>query len=101
MASYLERYLQGEYIQVWHELVALDDQVRKEPIYSDAWAVAGETMRRVRQNIERMIPRLRTLGYVFVQDQLLNERELSAQERNWIHMNPPVHTEPPSDIVAQ
>jgi hypothetical protein len=101
MASYLERYLQGECIEVWAELVALDDQVRKEPIYSDACAVACETMRRVRQNIEVLIPRLRALGYVFVRDQLPKERDLSAQERDWIQGNPPVRTEPPSDIVMQ
>src|SRR5579859_7270575 len=99
MVSYLERYLQGECIQVWAELVALGEHVREEPVYADAWAVACETMRRVRQNIEGVIPRLRARGYVFVHDQLSNGRGLLAQERDWIQGNPPVHTEPPSDIV--
>jgi hypothetical protein len=101
MASYLERYLQGECIQVWAELVALGDQIQNEPIYSDAWAVACETMRRVRQNIERMIPRLRALGYVFLHDQLPKERDFSVQGRNWIRALPPVRSEPSSDIVAR
>ncbi|HLZ56291.1 MAG TPA: hypothetical protein VKR06_05020 [Ktedonosporobacter sp.] len=101
MASYLERYLQGECIEVWAELVALDDQVRKEPIFSDAWAVARETMRRVRQNIEVLIPRLRALGYVFVHDQFPRERGFSTQELDWIRGNPPVRTEPASDIVLK
>lgn len=101
MASYLERYLQGECIQVWAELVALGDQIQNEPIYSDAWAVACETMRRVRQNIERMIPRLRALGYVFLHDQLPKERDFSVQALAWIQAIPPVRTEPPSNIVVQ
>jgi hypothetical protein len=44
--SYLERYLTGEHEQVWAELVALGAAVRDEPLYSDALAVARETMRR-------------------------------------------------------
>src|SRR5262245_2042430 len=63
--SYLDRYLAGEYEQVWAELVALDGVVREEPIYSDALAVARETMRRVRWNIETLIPRLIAIGYQF------------------------------------
>jgi len=55
MATYLERYLNGEYEQVWSELIALGEQVRQEPIYSDAYAVAEEAMRRVRVNIELLV----------------------------------------------
>jgi hypothetical protein len=60
---YLERYMAGEYERVWDELVALGAEVREEPLYSDALAVARETMRRVRHNIEMLIPRLQTMGY--------------------------------------
>jgi hypothetical protein len=62
---YLERYLAGEYEQVWDELVALGASVREEPLYGDALAVAHETMRRVRFNIEALVPRLEALGYEF------------------------------------
>src|SRR6266849_6050327 len=62
---YLERYLAGEYELVWDELVALGAEVREEPLYSDALAVARETMRRVRKNLEMLIPRLVTIGYQF------------------------------------
>lgn len=65
MASYLERYQRGEREQVWAELVALGDQVRSEPLHTDALAVARETMGRVRQNIEVLIPRLVAIGYQF------------------------------------
>lgn len=72
-ATYLERYLAGEYEQVWTELVALGEQVRAEPLYADAWAVACETMRRVRANIERLIPRLVKVGFIFGYDHLFQD----------------------------
>lgn len=65
MPAYLERYLVGEHERVWAELVALGGDVRQEPFYSDALAVARETMRRARANIETLIQRLTTLGYRF------------------------------------
>lgn len=65
MASFLDRYLRGEHEAVWEELTALGEQVRTEPIYSDAWAVASETMRRARTNVEWLIPRLEEIGYRF------------------------------------
>jgi hypothetical protein len=65
MATYLDRYPHGDHEQVWAELVALGPTVREEPLYSDAWAVARETMRRARLNMESLIPRLRAAGYDF------------------------------------
>ncbi len=65
MTPYLDRYMAGEYERVWDELVALGAEVREEPLYSDALAVARETMRRVRNNIEMLIPRLDPMGYQF------------------------------------
>jgi hypothetical protein len=63
--SYLSRYLAGEHREVWADLVALGDAVRHEPVLSDARAVAEETMRRVRRNVETLEARLRALGYDF------------------------------------
>ena len=63
--NYLERYRNGEYEQVWSDLQALGAAVREEPHYSEAHAVAAETMRRVRWNCELLVSRLRALGYVF------------------------------------
>ncbi|HLG76698.1 MAG TPA: hypothetical protein VKX46_09790 [Ktedonobacteraceae bacterium] len=65
MTSFLERYLRGECEQVWEELLGLGAQVRKEPLHSDALAVARETMRRVRRNCEILIERLERIGYIF------------------------------------
>jgi hypothetical protein len=64
-SSFLERYERGEHEQVWDELVALGAAVREEPVYTEALAVARETMRRARRNIEMLIPRLAAIGYQF------------------------------------
>jgi hypothetical protein len=63
--SYLERYERGDCEEVWLELTALGPAIRQEPLYSDALAVARETMRRVRHNVELLVERLRTLEYRF------------------------------------
>lgn len=65
MPTFLERYLAGEREQVWAELIALGEKVREEPVYSDAWAVAQETMRRAKANIETIYERLKSIGYLF------------------------------------
>ena len=63
--DYLERYTRGEFEEVWNELLVLGPAVREEPNYIQARQVADETMRRVRRNCERIVARLRTLGYAF------------------------------------
>ncbi len=65
MLSYFERYQGGEHERVWDELVQRGAEVFEEPLHLDAWAVAQETMRRVRHNIELLVPRLEQLGYRF------------------------------------
>jgi len=65
MASFLERYQAGQRVEVWDELRALGDAVREPRYYEDAWAVAVETMGRVRSNVELLIERLRADGYEF------------------------------------
>jgi hypothetical protein len=61
--TYFDRYLAGEHVQVWSDLVALGELVREKPVASDAWAVARETMRRARENIATLLSRLETVGY--------------------------------------
>lgn len=64
--NYLERYKNGEYEQVWAELLALGGTIREEPLYSEALAVAHETMTRVRNNVELLFQRLKDLNYQFL-----------------------------------
>jgi hypothetical protein len=63
--NYLERYLNGEYEQVWNDLQALGPAVRQEPHYALARQVAAETMRRVQRNCRLLVSRLRSAGYLF------------------------------------
>lgn len=65
MTSFLERYMEGEHRAVWAELLAYGGKVRQESLLDDARAVARETMRRARENIELLVPRLEVLGYRF------------------------------------
>jgi hypothetical protein len=65
MASYIQRYQQGDCEQVWDELLSLGNQVRHEPLFSEAQAVAYATMERVQKNLGVLIPRLQALGYIF------------------------------------
>src|SRR5262245_20266364 len=66
MPTYLDRYRQGERESVWAELLRLGGQIREQPLYADALAVARETMVRARANIELLVLRLSNLGYRFV-----------------------------------
>jgi hypothetical protein len=75
--TYLSRYLAGEHRQVWADLQALGEDVRREPVLSDARAVAEETMHRVRRNVEKIEARLRALEYDF-------ELYPDEQERNYM-----------------
>ncbi len=65
MQTYLDRYINGEFEQVWTDLLAQGNAIREEPLFSDAIAVATETMERVRYNISVIISRLDSLGYIF------------------------------------
>lgn len=61
----LRRYLAGEHEAVWAEMMALGPRVREASSVDDAWAVARETMRRARHNVELLIRRLDQIGYQF------------------------------------
>ncbi len=62
---FLERYMAGEHRQVWADLVALGPDVRRDPHADAAQAVAIETMKRVRTNIQTIVQRLTTMNYKF------------------------------------
>jgi hypothetical protein len=95
MTSFRDRYLRGECEQVWNELMALGANVREEPLYSDALAVARETMQRTRRNIEMLIPRLESFGYTF------GYGWTSPQEADWVKREPPRLGQPADDVQEQ
>ena len=74
MATFLERYQAGDRVAVWDDLMALGDGVRHDLYYQDARAVAAETMRRARHNVEELIRRLESMGYRF-QDEVSNAED--------------------------
>jgi hypothetical protein len=61
----LRRYQAGEHEAVWAEMMAPGAEVREPPYFEDARAVATETMRRARHNVELLIRRLDQLQYRF------------------------------------
>lgn len=64
-----DRYMTGDRVGVWKELIGLKGAVRTEPYAADALAVAYETMRRVRENAQTLVERLHGLGYRFPTEQ--------------------------------
>jgi len=95
MKSFFTRYQQGECEQVWNELYTLGPAVRKVDVYPDAEMVAVETMRRARQNIELLIPRLEEIGYAFGYAWAQEEAFIGEL---WIAHQPPRYTPPPPNI---
>lgn len=79
MPTFLERYLNGECAEVWADLIGLGGKVRRKSVLLDAEAVANETMRRARHNLEILIPRLAAVGYRFAAPAL--ERRLEHVSR--------------------
>ncbi len=65
MTTWLERYRAGEREQVWAEMCACGALVREEPLFGAARAGARETMQRAKSNVERVVTRLRQIGYRF------------------------------------
>jgi hypothetical protein len=63
--DFLESYLAGKFELVWAELLKAGSSVREKPLEKEAIAVAKETMKRVRFNIETIILRLEELHYQF------------------------------------
>jgi hypothetical protein len=66
MATFYQRYCDGDRQNVWDELFALKDLVNEDRYLSDAQAVAAETMKRARHNVEKLLPKLDQVGYEFL-----------------------------------
>lgn len=79
--SYFARYLDGDRVAVWDELIALGNRVREQELFQDATAVAEETVRRAKHNLELIHTRLVGLGYQFAHpdEAFVSTRELLIQ----------------------
>ncbi|MBL7252704.1 hypothetical protein [Paractinoplanes lichenicola] len=82
--TFLDRYLRGDHEQVWADLRELGPEARTD----DARAVAIETMRRVRRNVEAVRARLDAAGYAF-------------QEPDQAHVPPTPEADAELDVFEQ
>jgi hypothetical protein len=78
MPTFLDRYNVGDRVEVWDDLTELGDGVRHPLYFEDAAAVAKETMRRARHNVETLIRRLDAMGYRFLD-------EVTAAQAQLVH----------------
>ena len=60
-----QRYISGERVPVWDEMIRLGDSIREEPVLSDALAVVREVVDRSHRNLRAIHDRLVGLGYEF------------------------------------
>ena len=63
--SFHQKYISGERIPVWDELIRLGDSIREEPVLSDALAVVREVVDRSHRNLKAIHDRLVGLDYAF------------------------------------
>jgi hypothetical protein len=87
--KYYNRYQQGEYREVSDELLALGGAIYGEPrLYDEAFRVMRALMKRVRSNIEVLLSRLPSLGYIFRTGGFW--RNSSVEERTMLEQAYPV-----------
>ncbi len=101
MIGLYDRYRSGSYQDVYNELLSVHERIFDEMIYEDAIAVTKEMMRRVRYNIELLVPRLRILGYRFGEGFWDNFEDISPEEKATIEKDIPVFRPPSSAIQEQ
>ena len=65
MSNLYDRYQQGFHQQVYDELLAMQEHIYEPHIYEEVIEVTRAMMRKVRFNIEQIIPRLYKMGYLF------------------------------------
>lgn len=99
MPGQYHRYQQGFYQEVYDELLAMHEHVFEDSTYEEALLVARTMMKRVRHNIELLIPRLQLMEYHFGEG--LSE---SAEEAAYWEQEAPIYQTPTSEtpsLVAQ
>jgi hypothetical protein len=65
VSTLYQQYRDGKCEEVWDKLYSLKDLVNDDRYLPDARAVAAETMKRARHNVELILARLDKLGYKF------------------------------------
>jgi len=104
--SYFERYQAGEHLPVWRDINDIPwYSLQHDPSYMDTLAdviqVVRETMARVKQNINLLIPRLQSLGYEFGYGWVgldNPENPWADSDRLWVEHAPPLLSPPLPDL---
>ena len=83
------RYLSGEHEDVWK---ALGTGVAPSALLGEAQLIAIETMRRIRRNLDLLVPRLRAEGFAFAH-RLKPEGDDGWSRYDAVRAQPSQHTE--------
>jgi len=79
-----ERYVAGDFREVWTELAAKGDAIWLDPVAADALAVCHETMHRAKTNIEILVGALEAEGYEFSPTVYSPYWRKSQQMQEWL-----------------
>jgi hypothetical protein len=85
-----DRYKNGFHQEVYDELLAMQEQIHDPFVYEEALEVMRAIMKRVRYNIELLIPRLRDLGYQFGKGFF---EDVSPEEKARVEKDAPIFKE--------
>jgi hypothetical protein len=77
--SLLSRYNNGERVEVWEHLATLSIDDLSAEQEADVRAVAAETMKRARHNVELIYDRLCTMGFEFLTPKVADVQKVSTQ----------------------
>lgn len=91
MPGLYDRYQNGFHLEVYDELLAMQDQIHDPFFYEEALAVMRAIMKRVRYNIELLISRLRDLGYQFGKGFF---EDMSTEEKARVEKDAPIFKAP-------
>lgn len=101
MTRWYDRYMQGFYQEVSDELLVMQEHIFEASILEETLLVAREIMRRVRFNIELIIPRLHDMGYQFGQGFWSQFDDVSSEEKARIEQDIPVFKAPSAKTSGQ
>jgi hypothetical protein len=97
MPDLYDRYQRGFHQEVYDELLALQEQINDPFIYKEALEVTRAIMKRVRSNIELLLPCLHKMGYLFRKGGLWDN--FSPEEKARIDTEYPIFQPPTSETL--
>jgi len=99
MPDLYNRYQKGFHQEVYDEFLAMQAQINDPLLYKEALEVTREMMRRVRSNVELLIPRLHTMRYLFRKGGLWDN--FSPEGKARLDIDYPIFQPPTSEILER